>query len=56
MRFAIAAVVLIGVGTFGAPARAQNCTTTQNPITKAVETRCSDGSSSTGTRNPITGA
>jgi hypothetical protein len=31
------------------------CTTSRNAFTGAVETHCSDGSSSTSTRNPFTG-
>jgi hypothetical protein len=57
MRFVIAATVILSIGcAFAAPASAQNCTTTQNPFTRALETHCSDGSYSTSTRNPFTGS
>lgn len=57
MRYVIfSSIFVVAVVVTAVPVSAQNCTTTQNPFTKALETHCSDGSSSTSTRNPFTGS
>ena len=54
-RFVVVAVGVMLVSLWGGLGWAQTCTTSRNPFSGQVETRCADGSTSTTSRNPFSG-